>query len=192
MLASDMTPFSRDQHNMVEEELTNAKQPKMSVQEKSNFQKVIDFNYTMGILPSREIKVEPDVIIKDPKKVEYCLKLIREEVEELEEAVKENDYVEMADALADILYVVYGMGARVGLDMDRILGEVHDNNMTKACANEQEAMKTVNYYMQNPKLGYDSPSYRQVGDLWVVYNKSTNKCLKSINYKDVDLKPLCS
>ncbi|QKF94271.1 phosphoribosyl-ATP pyrophosphohydrolase [Fadolivirus algeromassiliense] len=160
----------------------------------SNFEKVVDFNYQFGVLPSKELNPKPDVIEKDPNLVEFCLKLIREEVKELEHGVKTNDYVETVDALADILYVVYGMGCRIGVDMDKAFSLVHDNNMSKLCKTEEEAQRSVKYYEDNKaKLGYDSPAYRLAPDgvHWVVYNQSTKKVLKSIEWKPVDLTSVC-
>jgi len=160
----------------------------------SNFEKVVDFNCQFGVIKSTDLIPQPDIIKNDPKQVEFCLKLIREEVSELETAVKENDYIEMVDALADILYVVYGMGARIGMDMDVAFDMVHKNNMSKLCETEDDAKESVKHYEANKeKLGYDSPDYKQAPDNkhWVVYNKSTNKVLKSIKWKPVDLTEIC-
>ena len=59
---------------------------------------------------------------------------------------------------------------------------------------EEEAKETVKYYVDNKeKLGYDSPAHRKAPDNehWVVYNQSTKKVLKSINWKPVDLSGVC-
>jgi len=160
----------------------------------SNFEKVVDFNHEFGVLPSKNLTPKKDIFDKDPNQVEFCLKLIREECKELEQAVKEKDYVETVDALADILYVVYGMGARIGLNLDNAFTLVHENNMSKLCKTEEEAKRSVEYYQQNKeKFGYDSPAYRKAPDdvHWVVYNQSTKKVLKSIEWKSVDLTSVC-
>ena len=93
----------------------------------------------------------------------------------------------MIDALSDILYVVYGAGASFGIDLDRSFNIVHESNMSKLCKTEDEAQKTVSNYerLWNEKTSpYDSPDYRRADDgiNWVVFNKSTGKILKSINY----------
>jgi fructose-1,6-bisphosphatase len=109
---------------------------------------------------------------------------------ELEEAVKNKDFVETVDALADILYVVYGMSTRIGVDMDNVFDVVHQNNMSKLCSTEEDAKASVEYYLANKeKLGYDSPAYRlaEDGKHYVVYNQSTKKVLKSIKWQPVDL-----
>jgi NTP pyrophosphatase (non-canonical NTP hydrolase) len=156
----------------------------------SNFEKVVDFNVQFGVLESRNLVPKPNILNEDPKTVEFCLKLIREEMKELEDAVKEKNMIETVDALGDILYVVYGMMARLGIDADYAFKLIHENNMSKLCQNEDEARRTVQYYEENKeKLGYDTPTYRKAMDNihWVVYNESTKKVLKSIEYKPVDL-----
>ena len=160
----------------------------------SNFQKVVDFNFNFGVLESRTLVPKPDIITKDPQQVEFCLKLIREEMKELEQAVKDNDYVETVDALMDILYVVNGMAARIGVDADAAFDLVHVNNMSKLCRTEEDAQESVKFYIDNKeKLGYDSPAYRKAPDNvhWVVYNQSTKKILKSIKWQPVDLSSVC-
>merc|ERR1711896_85273 len=65
------------------------------------------------------ITPQMDVFDKDPKTVNLRLKLIVEEVKELDDAMKAKDMVETVDALGDILYVVYGAGGALGIDLDR-------------------------------------------------------------------------
>jgi predicted HAD superfamily Cof-like phosphohydrolase len=83
--------------------------------------------------------------------------LIAEELGELKEAIRDKDIVEVADALTDLLYVVYGAGHAFGIDLDKCFNEVHRSNMSK--------------------LGLDGkPIYREDG-----------KVLKGQNYFDPDL-----
>lgn len=84
--------------------------------ERTDFQKVVDFNHQFGV--NLHFSLQPNIFDTEPKNVEFCMKLIREEIKELNDAVVAKDYIETIDALADILYVVYGMGARIGVDMD--------------------------------------------------------------------------
>lgn len=153
----------------------------------SNFEKVVNFNHQFGVINSTELEPKKEIIKQDPKTVEFCLKLIREEMKELEEAVKENDFIEMVDALGDILYVVYGMGCRCGVDMDTAFNLIHENNMSKLCKTEEEAKLTVHKYKQGTE--YDSPTYRKAPDgiHWVVYNESTCKVLKAASWENVNL-----
>lgn len=157
---------------------------------KTNFQKVRDFHHTFN--HPDEPKPRLDVFKENPKLVKLRLDLIREEVRELEQAVADENMVEVADALADILYVVYGAGSAFGIDLDEAFRLVHDSNMTKACETEEEAYETVEWYLKNMKDTYDSPEARisPCGSYWIVVNSSSGKILKSIKYQPVNLKPL--
>ena len=153
---------------------------------KTQFNKIADFNKAFGV---KEHKTPQLSIFKeDPKTIQYRLDLITEEYKELLEAVEENDFTETVDALTDILYVVLGMGRAIGIDLDKSFDIVHESNISKLCISEEEAKQTVEWYKQQYKNGtqpYDTPSYRKSDDdqHWVVYNESTSKILKSINYK---------
>lgn len=59
------------------------------------------------------------------------VRLIAEELDELRDAFEQEDLIETADALADILYVVYGTAVSCGIDMEPVFREVHRSNMTK-------------------------------------------------------------
>lgn len=159
----------------------------------TNFQDVVNFNEQFGV-PMLE-QPSPSIFNENPKLVKLRMDLIREEMKELEDAVKDHNLVETTDALADILYVVYGMGASFGINLDEAFKLVHESNMSKLCVSEEEAQRTVDWYEKEyaeGRLPYDSPSYRKSKNdkYWVVYNKSSGKVLKSINYNPVDLKPL--
>ncbi len=78
------------------------------------YSKVLNFNVQFGV----KVYDVPQEGVFEEDTVEFCLKLIREEVRELEEAVEEKDYIETIDALADIVYVVLGMGTRMGIWID--------------------------------------------------------------------------
>ena len=160
----------------------------------SNFEKVVHFNEQFAVIPSKILTPNPSILKQDPQMVEFCLKLIREEVKELEQAVQDNDYIEVVDGLADITYVVFGLAARIGINLVDAFSLVHENNMSKLCKTEEEAQLSVSYYENNGAvLGYDSPNYRRAPDgiHWVVYNASTKKILKSIKWKPVDLSSVC-
>ena len=112
--------------------------------------------------------------------------LIAEELKELENAIADQDLVEIADALCDIQYVLSGAVLEFGLadKFKALFDEVQRSNMSKACNSEQEAKATVDHY-KNEK-GTEC-YYRQVDGKWLVYRKSDNKTLKSINYSPADL-----
>ena len=155
----------------------------------TNFEKVKEFNraFEMRIneTPSRNIFTE------DPDNVKLALSLITEEVKELQDAVQQHDFGEVRDAISDILYVVYGMADRFGINADSDFDEVHSSNMSKLCNSEEEAQHTVDNYKKKFESGtspYDSPYYYKIEgkEKWIVKNKSTGKALKSINYKAVN------
>jgi predicted HAD superfamily Cof-like phosphohydrolase len=116
----------------------------------TNFNKVADFMNAFG----QDVETEPQWTSVSELRYE----LIREELAELREGLDKRDIVEVADALTDLLYVVYGAGHSFGIDLDKCFEEVHNSNMSK--------------------LGEDGkPIYREDG-----------KVLKSKNYRPPDLR----
>jgi|TARA_B110000285_G_C14806155_1_gene459802 predicted HAD superfamily Cof-like phosphohydrolase len=91
----------------------------------SNFQSVKKFMETFG----QEIKDKTE--FPNEKIVQLRFDLIKEELDELNQAIKERDIKEIADALTDILYVTYGTGHAFGIDLDECFNEVHASNMSK-------------------------------------------------------------
>ena len=73
--------------------------------------------------------------------------------------------------------------------MDKAFNIVHESNMSKLCTSEEEAINTVQWYKDNNTV-YDSPNFKKSKNnkYWIVYNESTGKILKSINYNKVDFK----
>ncbi len=115
--------------------------------------------------------------------------LIAEELKEMEVAILENDIVGVADALCDIQYVLSGAILEFGLadKFKALFEEVQRSNMSKACVSEEEAQKTIDHYMA--KDGTEC-YFKKEGDKWLVYRKSDNKTIKSINYSPVDLESI--
>jgi predicted HAD superfamily Cof-like phosphohydrolase len=113
--------------------------------------------------------------------------LIAEELKELEEAIRKKDIVEVADALCDIQYVLSGAILEFGLGQKfkDLFDEVQRSNMSKTCATEEEARQTAEHY--RTKDGTEC-YYKQEGSHWLVYRKSDNKTIKSINYSPANLK----
>lgn len=91
----------------------------------TNFEKVKEFHNKFDVI----VQIEPS--FPDPDTVQLRVDLIEEELQELITGIAENDIVEVADALTDILYVVYGMGDVFGIDLDKTFAEVHRSNMSK-------------------------------------------------------------
>lgn len=115
--------------------------------------------------------------------------LITEELKELEQAIRDKNITEVADALCDIQYVLSGAILEFGLGekFKALFEEVQRSNMSKACATEKEAVATVAYYMAKDNT---ECYYREEGGKWLVYRKSDNKTIKSINYSPADLKKI--
>ena len=91
----------------------------------SNFNKVKTFMETFG----QEVKTKPSFSTDKINSLRYDL--IKEELEELKEAMENKDLLEVADALTDILYVTYGAGHAFGIDLDKCFEEVQRSNMSK-------------------------------------------------------------
>ena len=116
----------------------------------SNFNKVGTFMKTFG----QEVKTKPS--FSSDKINKLRIDLIKEELDELQEAMKNNDLLEVADALTDILYVTYGAGHAFGIDLDKCFEEVQNSNMSKLGGNGEpiynesgKVMKGPNYFKPN-------------------------------------------
>ena len=113
----------------------------------SNFNKVGTFMKTFG----QEVKTKPS--FSSDKINKLRIDLIKEELDELQEAMGNNNLLEVADALTDILYVTYGAGHAFGIDLDKCFDEVQNSNMSKLGENGKpiynesgKVMKGPNYF----------------------------------------------
>ena len=113
----------------------------------TNFLKVKKFMKTFG----QEVLESPK--FPNKKIIQLRINLIKEELNELEEAVENDDLLEVADALTDILYVTYGAGHAFGIDLDKCFDEVQNSNMSKLDENGKpiynengKVMKGPNYF----------------------------------------------
>ena len=118
----------------------------------SNFDEVKVFMKTYG----QEIKLTPD--FPENKILKLRIDLIQEELDELKEAIKNKDIVEVADALTDILYVTYGAGHSFGVNLDDCFSEVQRSNMSKLDENGKpifnesgKVLKGPNYFKPDLK-----------------------------------------
>ena len=91
----------------------------------TNFELVEDFMEAMG----QEVNAIPAFPEEEIQRLR--LDLIEEELDELHYAIDNKDMVEIADALGDLLYVVYGAGHAFGIDLDECFKEIHASNMSK-------------------------------------------------------------
>lgn len=133
--------------------------------------------------------IEAKPIIPSPERCKLRVALIAEELQELQEAIDNNDLVEVADALCDIQYVLSGAVLEFGLGdkFKALFDEVQRSNMSKTCKSMEEAEATRQHYKE--KDGVDS-YIKQAGDVFLVYRSPDNKTLKSINYSPADLKSI--
>ena len=118
----------------------------------SNFNKVKTFMSTYG----QDVKVKAS--FPEKKILQLRIDLIEEELNELKEAINNNDIVGVADALTDILYVTYGAGHSFGVNLDQCFEEVQRSNMSKLGENGKpiynesgKVMKGPNYFVPNLK-----------------------------------------
>ncbi|MDA9588859.1 nucleoside triphosphate pyrophosphohydrolase family protein [Candidatus Pelagibacter sp.] len=99
----------------------------------------------------QEVKSKPSFSTDKINKLR--IDLIKEELDELKEAMDNNDLLEVADALTDILYVTYGAGHAFGINLDKCFDEVQNSNMSKLSENGEpiyndsgKVMKGPNYF----------------------------------------------
>ena len=110
----------------------------------SNFSKVGIFMKTFG----QEVKDNPSFSTDKINKLR--IDLIKEELEELTEAMKNKDLLEVADALTDILYVTYGAGHAFGINLDKCFDEVQKSNMSKLDSNGKPIYNDNGKVMKGP------------------------------------------
>ena len=111
----------------------------------TNFNKVKTFMETFG----QEVKSKPSFSTDKINCLRYDL--IKEELEELKEAMENKDLLEVADALTDILYVTYGAGHAFGIDLDKCFEEVQSSNMSKLDENGKPIFNEFGKVMKGPK-----------------------------------------
>ena len=118
----------------------------------TNFNDVKKFMETFGQEVKKKAEFPSDKIVK----LRYDL--IKEELDEFEEAIKQKNLKEIADSLTDILYVTYGAGHAFGIDLDKCFNEVQNSNMSKLDESGSpiydksgKVMKGPNYYKPDLK-----------------------------------------
>ena len=116
----------------------------------TNFKRVKKFMETFG----QEIKEKAS--FPNDKITSLRYELIKEELDELKEAIDKRDIKEVADALTDILYVTYGAGHAFGINLDKCFEEVQNSNMSKLgndgkpiYNDKGKVMKGPNYFKPN-------------------------------------------
>ena len=123
----------------------------------SNFNKVKAFMNTYCQDVNEKASFPKDTI------VQLRVDLIEEELNELKEAIKNNDLVEVADALTDILYVTYGAGHSFGVDLDKCFDEVQRSNMSKLGEDGNPIYNESGKVMKGPN--YSAPDLKKIIEL---------------------------
>lgn len=126
--------------------------------------------------------------IPSKERCELRVSLLQEELNELKQAIEDNDIVEIADALCDLQYVLSGAVLEFGLGKKfaELFNEVQRSNMSKACDTEEHAIETVEHY----KLKGEEAYYEISGEKYNVHRSSDNKVLKNKYYSSADLRSI--
>ena len=119
----------------------------------SNFEDVKTFMKTFGQM----VRTKPQFPDEDTMQLRYDL--IKEELNELEQAMKTKDLKEVADALTDILYVTYGAGYAYGINLDKCFKEVQRANMSKLGKDGKPIYNDRGKVMKGPN--YLAPNLKQ-------------------------------
>ena len=120
----------------------------------SNFDKVGTFMKTFG----QEVKTKPS--FSSDKINKLRIDLIKEELQELTEAMQKKDLLEVADALTDILYVTYGAGHAFGINLDKCFDEVQNSNMSKLGEGGKPIYNESGKVMKGPN--YFKPDFSKI------------------------------
>jgi predicted HAD superfamily Cof-like phosphohydrolase len=149
------------------------------MENKDYLQQVAEFHktFTAPILPTPQIPSR--------ERSELRISLLQEELNELKQAIAENNLVEVADSFCDLQYVLSGAILEFGMadKFSEMFAEVHRSNMSKACNTEQEAQETVEHYLQQGQEAH----YEKSENKYNVHRVSDNKVLKNKYYSPADL-----
>jgi predicted HAD superfamily Cof-like phosphohydrolase len=119
----------------------------------SNFEDVKIFMKNFGQM----VRTKPQ--FPDKKTMQLRYDLIKEELKELEQAMKTKNLKEIADALTDILYVTYGAGYAYGINLDKCFKEVQRANMSKLGKDGKPIYNEKGKVMKGPN--YSEPNLKQ-------------------------------
>ena len=136
-----------------------------SISGKTNFQKVQEFNRAFDMAPKEPANYlageidefgRPEfnpflhsrcqLMTEQPKLIRLRLDLIKEELAELQAAIAANDHIEIRDALSDILYVVYGMGDVLGINMDVLVNDLVKSQVPTTPSNSLQIFNGISKY----------------------------------------------
>ena len=122
--------------------------------------KSTNFNEVKNFMSAFKQKIRENPQWPTDEEVDLRIDLIREELDELEEACESGTLVDVADALTYILYVTYGAGHTFGLDLDKCFTEVQRSNMTKLGEDGQPMYRKDGKVMKGPN--YEEPNLEGV------------------------------
>ena len=126
--------------------------------------------------------------------------LLKKKLQSIEDMIRNLDYESVLKTLSAMYLTAMAIGKQLLKGyaekknincheaFNEVFNEIYDNNMTKFCKSEEEAIRTVKEkYGNHPE--YKTPNYKknEKGDLWIVYNENPSKVLKSISWKEVSL-----
>jgi len=113
----------------------------------------------LNFMRKMEQRIPDDIDITQQPIIDLRLKLIKEEVCELEDALRQNNIIEVIDALCDLLYVTYGAAIAFGIDLEYFFDEVHENNMLKSGKLRRKDGKILK------EQGHSKPNIKKVLDV---------------------------
>lgn len=147
---------------------------------KSNFKKVQEFNRAFDMVPKEPANysdgeideigrpqynpfmyIRPDLFTTQPKTIKLRIDLIDEEIKELNHAIETNDFIETRDALADILYVVYGMADVLGINIDCYMKKRINDEITNFTLNMKDNLMEI-MQKHNTNDGLTNFSYTKI------------------------------
>lgn len=113
---------------------------------KTNYELVKEFHETFG----HPVAERPNLV--NTKMAKLRIDLIKEEFDEFQDAICDNDIIEIADAIGDILYVTYGAALVYGINADDVLEEIHRSNMTKLDADGKPIRREDGKILKGPNF----------------------------------------
>jgi predicted HAD superfamily Cof-like phosphohydrolase len=146
-----------------------------------DLEKQLDLNDEYSVQLTHQ--VQSNIFETNPTLLNDLVTLMGTNIKNLESAIENKDFEQTIDSLNNIRYVTLCFYVAIGIDADEAFDIVHRSNMSKLCRSEDEAKDTVEWYKKN-ETRYDTPASRlsDCGNYWVVFNESTKKILKNINY----------
>lgn len=114
----------------------------------------------------------------------YTISTLFDKLRNLSLNILIGDIKNISNDLCSMLYNLYNLGHyHYKLNIDSLFDKIHQSNMSKLCQTEHEALQTVQWYLEHEKSRYPNPTYQKTDDMhWAVYEETTGKRLKSINF----------